>query len=127
MRTRRLKSPSDPMPVVAGHRTVLLHEAIDSLAIHSGDVVVDATLGGAGHAREIAKLLGAKGTLVGFDADEDAIARSQEALKKTKASVHFVHANFRYIRTELEKLGITKIDKALFDLGWSGYQLSAGR
>lgn len=126
MRTRRLTSPSDPMPV-AGHRTVLLHEAIKSLALKEGDTVVDGTLGGAGHAKEIAKNLGSKATLICFDADDEAIARGKEMLEGEEATVHLVHANFRHIRTELERLGIRKIDKALFDLGWSGYQLTAGR
>lgn len=119
------------MPVVSspggGHRSVLLHEAIDSLALSPSDTVVDATLGGAGHAREIAARLGKSGTLIAFDADEHAIARGKEALKDAQCTVHFVHKNFRHMRTELEKRGISHIDKALFDLGWSGYQLSEGR
>src|SRR3989338_8657282 len=85
----------------SGHRTVLLHEAIEQLGIKSGDIVVDATLGGAGHATAIAELLGKGGALIGMDLDQEAI--------------------------EIAKIGVTKIDKALFDLGWSGYQLEAGR
>lgn len=125
MRTRRLQSPSDPMPSV-GHRTVLLHESVDALNIQSGDTVVDATLGGAGHASEILKRLGPGGTFIGFDADEDAIGRAKDRLHGHSV-IHIAHGNFRDIRNELEKLGTYHIDKALFDLGWSGYQLSAGR
>jgi 16S rRNA (cytosine1402-N4)-methyltransferase len=125
MRTRLLRSPSDPVP--SGHVPVLLHETIDSLAIEKSDVVVDATLGGAGHAREIADRLGSGGMFVGFDLDHDAIARAQDSLKDAKCNVHLVEASFRTLGAELEKLGIVKIDKALFDLGWSGFQLDAGR
>ncbi len=114
--------PSDAI----GHRTVLLHEAVDYLDIKGGDAVVDATLGGAGHAREILARL-TTGTLIGFDADAEAVERAKQELWDKTKHVHIVHRNFRYLRSELEKLGIARIDKALFDLGWSGFQLTAGR
>lgn len=111
----------------AGHRSVLLHEAIELLEIARADIVVDATLGGAGHARAIAELLGKEGTLIGFDLDAEAIHRAHKALADVAPKVHLVEANFRAIRAEVEKLGLTHITKALFDLGWSSYQLDAGR
>ena len=144
MRTRRSKSSGDPVegihrpnPVGDGpsfakasegkHRSVLLHEVTTSLAFKPDDVVVDATLGGGGHAREILGHLGKKGVFVGFDADEEAIERCRKLFSTQEAAVHFVHANFRHIKTELEKLNVGRITKALFDLGWSSFQLSAGR
>src|SRR3989338_11715445 len=141
MRTRRSQSSSDPVPSTASndvgpseasategkHRTVLLHEAVEGLAIQKNDVVVDATLGGAGHARAIAEKLGAKGIFVGFDLDSDAIERTGDALEGAKPKVHLVAANFRNLAVEVQKLGLAKIDKVLFDLGWSSYQLDAGR
>ena len=66
----------------SGHRTVLLHEAIEQLGIKSGDIVVDATLGGAGHATAIAELLGKGGALIGMDLDQEAIERAKIALEK---------------------------------------------
>jgi len=112
----------------SGHRTVLLHEAIEQLGIKSGDIVVDATLGGAGHATAIAESLGKGGMLIGMDLDQEAIGRAKIALEKfSKPKIHLATANFRNLSSELAKLGVTKIDKALFDLGWSGYQLEAGR
>ena len=112
----------------SGHRTVLLHEAIEQLGIKSGDIVVDATLGGAGHATAIAESLGKGGALIGMDLDQEAIERAKIALEKfSKPKIHLATANFRNLSSELAKLGVTKIDKALFDLGWSGYQLEAGR
>jgi 16S rRNA (cytosine1402-N4)-methyltransferase len=55
------------------HKPVLLKETIESLNIKKGDIVVDATLGGGGHGREIIKLIGDKGIYVGIDQDENAI------------------------------------------------------
>ncbi len=109
------------------HKPVLLHEAIDGLALRANDIVVDATLGGAGHAALIAQALGKKGMLIGIDADHDAIERARVALANIAAKTIFIEGNFRDFAAELQKHGISRIDKALFDLGWSSYQLDAGR
>lgn len=110
---------------IPGHRTVLLHEAIELLDIQTTDTVVDATLGGAGHTAEIRKLA-EKGTTIAFDADQDAVIRAREKFGDD-ARIHLIHANFRHMREKLQEIGITEISGALFDLGWSGFQLSAGR
>ncbi len=133
MRTRRSQSSSDPVSETpstldgAKHQSVLLHETIDALAILRSDIVVDATLGGAGHAREMVEKLGPGGLFIGFDLDSDAIDRAQVALKDLPPEVILFKANFRTLRSELTKSGVEKIDKILFDLGWSAYQLDAGR
>ena len=146
MRTRLVLSSSDPVPSPNGHhtstsdslrrntavkieshRSVLLHEAIRELAIRPSDVVVDATIGGAGHTSLIAAELDTGGILIGFDLDTDAITRANEKLGHTKPSLYIINSNFRHLHSEIAARGITGIDKALFDLGWSGYQLTAGR
>lgn len=128
MRTRRTQSSGNPVPSAnEGHRTVLLREATEALAIGEGSIIVDATLGGAGHARSVAERLGTGGTLIGIDADEAAIARTKEALRGTKPSVRLVHENFRHMERLVREAGCTEVDGILFDLGWSAFQLSAGR
>ncbi len=128
MRNRLVYSSSDPVPSPQGeHQSVLLHEAIRELEIRPDDTVIDATLGGAGHARAIAETLESSGILVGFDLDQAAIARAQTALTEAKPQIHLIRSNFRHLGSELAAREIPSIDKALFDLGWSGYQLSAGR
>lgn len=129
MRTRRFKSSGDLVTGIhsGGHQTVLLHEAVAALEVQKSDIVVDATLGGAGHARALAEALGTKGVFIGIDADTDAIERAESALAGTDASKIFLHTNFRHMQAALEARDIHTIDKALFDLGWSGFQLSAGR
>ena len=130
MRTRRSQSSNDPVlsgPKDLVHRPVLLHETIDSLALAKGDLVVDATLGGVGHSALIAEKLGRKGILVGIDADKDAIQRARVALESVLPKVVLIEGNFRDLKSLLAERGIVSIDKALFDLGWSSYQLSAGR
>ncbi|MFZ2886568.1 MAG: 16S rRNA (cytosine(1402)-N(4))-methyltransferase RsmH [Minisyncoccia bacterium] len=115
------------MSLIGGHRTVLLHESLELLALRPDDAVVDATLGGAGHAKEIMRVLGTKGIFLGIDADADAIARAKDASKGAVAKIVFEQGNFRFLGSYLGKHGILKITKALFDLGWSGFQLTAGR
>ena len=120
------------------HVPVLLHEVLACLDLQPDDVVVDATLGGAGHAKEIAKMLGEHGVLIGFDADPAAIERAHNALgavalarsdEKSGAGckTYLEQENFRSLQVVLEKYGFDHITKALFDLGWSSYQLENGK
>lgn len=97
------------------------------MQIAPDDIVVDGTLGGAGHARVILRMLDARGVFIGFDLDADAIARAKAALEGAICTAHLVQANFRNLDTELAARGISRITKALFDLGWSSYQLDSGR
>ena len=112
------------------HKSVLLSEAIDSLQIVPGDIVVDATVGGAGHFSALRLALGDRGTLVGIDADSEAIDRGRAVIglpSEKGPQVILANDNFRNLETVLETNGIQKVNKVLFDLGWSGYQLSRGR
>lgn len=138
MRTRRSQSSSDPMRYLSpfrreSHQSVLCHEAIELLQVRDDDVIVDATVGSGGHASAIAKRLGRGGVLIGFDVDTTALKRARRALtsllehKSQTPEVHLIRANFRDISNEIGKLGIFRITKALFDLGWSIEQLSTGR
>lgn len=109
------------------HDTVLLKEAVEGLDIRPDDVVVDATIGGAGHTKLILEALGKEGIFIGIDADTDAVSRGIKAAKGARPTVHIVENNFRNIDSILTRLSIPTIDKALFDLGWSSFHLSSGR
>ncbi|HEC93835.1 MAG TPA: 16S rRNA (cytosine(1402)-N(4))-methyltransferase RsmH [Candidatus Kaiserbacteria bacterium] len=109
------------------HHSVLSDEVISSLSIHSDDVVVDATVGGAGHFARMGKMLGENGTVIGIDADGSALQRAREYLPDIRAHTLLVQDNFRNLSDILDKNGISHIDKSLFDLGWSGFQLSVQR
>ena len=115
---------------VQHHDTVLLEEAVDALQVERDDVVVDATLGGAGHFRALLAKLGKEGTLVGIDADADALVRAQAVVDAVPAenrpTVHLVNGNFRDLASILDDLKLTPT-KVLFDLGWSAFHLTSGR
>lgn len=110
------------------HVPVLLKTSVDGLAIHPGDVVIDATLGGGGHTEEIIKRYGDTVTVVGIDEDADAYMRTKSRIADLTHKFHFAQSNFRNIDTIVEGLEIKKIDRVLFDLGMSSFQLEvAGR
>lgn len=104
------------------HKTVLLEEAIEALNLKDGMTVVDATLGGGGHSREILKRIGEQGRLVVFDRDAAAIERFV-LLTKKQSNVFTVHADFSLLKEKLTELGIENVDAILADFGISSDQL----
>lgn len=108
------------------HESVLKEETINGLAIKPNGTYVDCTVGGAGHAQEIASRLGKDGLLIAFDQDEDALSVAKERLASSTANVVFIHSNFSNIENELKKLDIRNVDGILFDLGVSSPQLDRG-
>lgn len=118
-----------PNSATERHESVLLAECLEQLSIHEDSVVVDGTIGGAGHFGAMLKKLSRHGTIVGIDADADAIARAEKVRNElhSEARVVLAHNNFRNLGDILDAAGIETIDRALFDLGWSSFHLSSGR
>ncbi len=106
------------------HISVLKDEVISGLAIKPTDIVLDCTINGAGHSSEIAMLLDERGTIVGLDADGDALKKAGEKLAGVKCKLFLRQTNFRNLDSVLDSLGISKIEKVLFDFGLSSNQLS---
>lgn len=106
-----------------GHLPVLYNETLEALQLQNGKVVVDGTLGGAGHARGILEKIVPDGRLIAIDKDADAIARGAERLEAFKENVTLVRDDFKNITEILERLGIDGIDAAILDLGVSSFQL----
>ncbi len=104
------------------HISVLLEEAVKALNIKEDGFYIDATLGYAGHSCSILKKIN-KGYLISFDQDSQAIEASSQKLSSIANNFTIIHSNFRYIKEEVEKLGINKVDGILFDLGTSSMQL----
>lgn len=102
------------------HKTVLLHEAVDGLQLQPDYIVVDATFGSGGHAREILSRLNKKGTYIGIDADASALEGA--TLPPSEATVHLVNDNFKNITQILSSLHIEKVHAILADLGWRSEQ-----
>ncbi len=99
------------------HKSVLLNESIEALAIKPGGIYVDATYGGGGHSEAILAQLG-KGKLVAFDQDEEALANRIEDPR-----LIMVNSNFRFLRNFLKLHHATPVDGILADLGISSHQI----
>jgi 16S rRNA (cytosine1402-N4)-methyltransferase len=105
------------------HRSVLLDETIDGLNIKADGIYVDGTLGGGGHAYEIARRLDKKGSIVGIDRDEAAITAAGARLKDFGERVTIARSNYCEVKSLLHHIGIDKVDGIVLDLGVSSYQL----
>lgn len=108
------------MSITEYHIPVLLDESVSALNIKEDGIYVDATMGGAGHTREILRRLGKKGRLIAFDRDADAIANAPDDKRLT-----IVRNNFRFIENYMMLFGI-KADGILADLGVSSHQFDTG-
>jgi len=107
------------------HVSVLLKECIENLNLKDNSVIVDCTLGYAGHSSEILKRIN-KGYLFAFDQDDEAILSSTEKLNKIGSNYEIIKSNFVNIKEELGKRNINKVDGILYDLGVSSPQLDEG-
>ena len=103
------------------HIPVLVKEVIQALAITPDGIYVDATLGGASHAYEIASKL-TTGQLYGFDQDPYALKTAAQKLS-IFPNVTIIDSNFRYLTSELQKRNVSQVQGILMDIGVSSFQL----
>ncbi|HXB22150.1 MAG TPA: 16S rRNA (cytosine(1402)-N(4))-methyltransferase RsmH [Candidatus Solibacter sp.] len=109
-----------------GHVPVLLKEAIDFLAIRRGGTYIDATLGLGGHSLEIAKRLGPRGHLIGFDKDPHALEAARKRLSQLVETegewpvITLLQGSYAEVG---ERIPAASADGLLADLGISSLQL----
>lgn len=121
------------------HVPVLRNEVRKLLDLKSGDKVIDATLGLGGHALDILKKIGPKGTLYAFEQDERNLIEAKKRLVEYKKQIVFFNNNFRYLKSRItgrdevspkgeRSLNLNLVDAILFDLGLSSPHVDdAGR
>ena len=96
---------------------------IENLNIKPDGIYVDGTLGGGGHAYQVASRLSEKGRLIGIDQDADAIAAAGERLKEFGDKITIIRSNYANMKEELHRIGVEKVDGIVLDLGVSSFQL----
>ena len=101
---------------------VLLKETIEFLNPQPGKFIIDATIGGGGHAAEILKKIGDSGMLLGIDWDKEAIADCQSRFADYK-NVILVNGNYADLPEILKQKELPKVDGIAVDLGFSSRQL----
>lgn len=106
-----------PLSTTLTHQPVLAGEVLEALAPKAGTILVDGTLGGAGHT----KLLLEQGAKVyGIDQDPFALQRAQE---EGLDQLTVLHGNYRNMQELLAQVNISKVDGILLDIGVSSFQL----
>lgn len=107
------------------HVPVMLAETLTELGPQPGEVVCDCTLGGAGHAVELARRVAPEGLLLGIDQDDAALEAAAERLGReaAEARVRLLKGNFGDLDELLVAAEVPGVDCFLFDLGVSSPQL----
>jgi 16S rRNA (cytosine1402-N4)-methyltransferase len=114
--------PIQPIPSTSLHTSVLSHESLSFLNLSPGMTVVDGTLGGGGHTRLLAEIVGPTGRVIAIDRDPEAIKRGADEL--AKLPIRFAQANFCNLPEVLDAVEVDKIDGMLLDVGISSDQLA---
>jgi 16S rRNA (cytosine1402-N4)-methyltransferase len=104
------------------HVPVLAGELIDLVDPQPGEVCVDCTVGGGGHARLLADRLGPAGTLIGIDRDPIAEERFAALAAEVSCETRFIRADFVTGLAELRAERL-RADIVYMDLGMSSMQV----
>ncbi|MFA5536322.1 MAG: 16S rRNA (cytosine(1402)-N(4))-methyltransferase, partial [Bacillota bacterium] len=105
------------------HIPVMLEEVLCYLKPAEGKIIIDGTLGAAGHSKAILPRLGEKGLLIGIDQDEAAVGVATKHLSSVGTNYQVFQSNYQEFDRCLKALGIEKVDGFLLDLGVSSFQL----
>jgi 16S rRNA (cytosine1402-N4)-methyltransferase len=105
------------------HRPVLGTEVLLALDPRPGEVVVDGTVGWAGHAVELLRRVQPDGLLIGMDLDAENLPRARERLEGVGGRFVLHHGNFAGLPAVLAANGLTAVDAILADLGMSSMQV----
>jgi 16S rRNA (cytosine1402-N4)-methyltransferase len=108
--------------VTTVHLPVLPGPVLEWMQPVAQTVLVDGTVGGAGHARLMCELIGQNGQVIGLDRDASALARIETMAPP--ANLKLIQASYCRLPDVLESMGLTQVDGILLDLGLSSDQLA---
>jgi 16S rRNA (cytosine1402-N4)-methyltransferase len=108
---------------ITGHDPVMLREVLEAVVPGAGKVVVDCTVGRAGHALEIAQRIAPGGLLIGLDVDPKNLEFARTRLQAAPCRVRLFHASFAELADVLAQVQQQQVDAIFADLGLSTNQL----
>lgn len=110
------------------HIPVLLKEVLSYLDPKPGDDVVDATLGGGGHASAFLEAIAPNGRLLGIEWDARTLEVTRKTLERYGSRAMLVHGSYRELERLARACAVPVASSILFDLGYSSFQIDdAGR
>ena len=110
------------------HRPVLLKEVLEIFDPEPGEIFIDATINGGGHARAILERVGLVGRVIGIEWDSELIRLLKSDAVLTKAgNLTLIHANYRDIDTVIPHEIRGSIKGILFDFGYSSYHIASAQ
>ena len=101
----------------------MLREVIEWIDLQPGMIVVDATVGGGGHAAAMAERIEPNGTLIACDRDPLMLQMAATRLS-VHLSIQFIHSSYALLPTVLAQMGCEAVDRIFVDLGVSSDQLA---
>ena len=104
------------------HKPVMVEEVLDYLNLQSGQIILDCTVGGGGHASGILDKIKPDGFLIGIDKDMEILQTAKHALSKTTGKFKLYHADYSDIDEVLRQAEVDKVNGVLLDLGVSSLQ-----
>lgn len=110
------------------HVPCMSEEVMAYLACSPGKIMVDGTLGGAGHSRRICRAIQPGGRLIAIDRDPDALRHAEIELEPWSDNLHLINDTYANLPEILDDLGISQVHGILLDLGISRDQIeTSGR
>jgi 16S rRNA (cytosine1402-N4)-methyltransferase len=109
------------------HTSVMPNQVLAYQNLKPGDICVDCTLGGCGHALATLKAIGSGGLLIGIDQDMDAITNARKVFQPFGDNVRLYHNNFSDLPDILKDAGIHGVNSIVLDLGFSLNQLTQSK
>ena len=109
------------MTLESVHIPVMPREVLHYLQLSEGLIVMDGTVGAAGHSLQILERIGQTGRLVGFDRDPMMLAYAEQKLNHPNTELF--RASYADAQDYLNRIDIQSVDRVLLDLGLSSDQL----
>src|SRR5437868_15481196 len=100
---------------IHGHEPVRSEQVLRLMGVAEGQLIVDCTVGRAGHALQIAQRIGAAGTLIGIDADPRNLEFAQSRLAASACEIRLYHANFAELTDVMSAAQISTVNGILAD------------